>query len=180
MSNDTTSTHSASKNIKAESAETAQTLKDEASKLAGTSQDAAETLARSKAEDARAEVTAHTDNVEAAVSDVAATLGEHSDTLGQYANEFAEKMSSFNDQIKNRSLDELASDARTLARDNPAMFMLGAVTIGAVAARFFQSGSPDSASSQFGRTEQYGSTQEINTVGHVPGSINTTNRGYSS
>ena len=180
MSSDTSSTQSATRNIKAESAETAQTLKDEASKLVSTTQDAAESLTKNKAEDARAEVTARTDTVEAAVNDVAATLGEHSDTLGQYANEFAEKMSSLNDQIKNRSLDELASDARTLARDNPAMFMLGAVTIGAVAARFFQAGSTDSSPSQFARTKQYGSTQESNTVGHVPGSINTTNGGYTS
>jgi len=180
MTNETSSTQSASKSIEAESAETAQTLRNEASKLASTTQDAAESLAREKAEDTRAEITARTDTVEAAVNDVAATLGEHSDTLGQYANEFAEKMSSFNDQIKNRSLDELASDARTLARDNPAMFMLGAVTIGAVAARFFQSGSPGSSSSQFARTDRYGSTQENNTVGHVPGSINTANEGYTS
>jgi len=143
MSTDPSSTES----IKNNSAEAAQTLKSEASKLAGTAQSATETLARDKAEEARGEVTARTNSVEHAVDDIASTLGEHSDTLGQYASEFSDSLSSFNDKLKNRSLDELASDARTLAKDNPAMFMLGAVTIGAIAARFFQASAPPSSSS---------------------------------
>jgi len=113
--------------------------------LASTAQSATENLARDKVEDARGEIAARTNSVEHAVDDIASTLGEHSDTLGNYASEFSDSLSSFNDKLKNRSLDELASDARTLAKDNPAMFMLGAVTIGAIAARFFQASASTSS-----------------------------------
>jgi len=69
---------------------------------------------------------------------VASTLTEHNETLGHYATELAEWLQSFNEQIKTKSLDELASDAKRLAKDNPALFILGAVTIGAIGARFFR------------------------------------------
>jgi len=137
---------SSTESIKHNSAEAAQTLKSEADKLVGNVQSATATIERNKAEEARGEITARTNSVEHAVDDIASTLGEHSDTLGQYASEFSDSLSSFNDKLKNRSLDELASDAETLARDNPAMFMLGAITIGAIAARFFQASAPPSSS----------------------------------
>lgn len=69
---------------------------------------------------------------------MASTLTEHNETLGHYATELAEWLQSFNEQIKTKSLDELASDAKRLAKDNPALFILGAVTIGAIGARFFR------------------------------------------
>ena len=127
--------------IKAASVDTKETIKNEAMRLGSSAREAGESIAREKAEDARQQIAARSDSVENAVDDIASTLGQHSDTLGQYASEFAGTVSTFNDRLKTSSLDELASDARRLARDNPAIFMLGAVTIGAIAARFFQASS---------------------------------------
>lgn len=146
MNTESPSTATSTERLKSSTSEAAQSIKDESVKLADASKDVSESVMRSKAEEARGEIASRADDVESAVNDIASTLGEHSDTLGHYANEFAESLSTFNDRLKNRSLDELASDARTLARENPAMFMLGAVTIGAVAARFFQASSPESNS----------------------------------
>ena len=141
MTTESPSNTRSTNDIKAASVETKETIKDEAMRLGSSAREAGESIAREKAEDARQQFAARSDSVENAVDDIASTLGEHSDTLGQYASEFAGTVSTFNDRLKTSSLDELASDARRLARDNPAIFMLGAVTIGAIAARFFQASS---------------------------------------
>ena len=135
--------------IKATTADAAESVKNEAVKLGSSARQAGENIAREKAEDARGHIASRTDSVETAVNDVASALGEHSDTLGYYASEVADTMSSFNNRLKTSSLDELASDARRVARDNPAMFMLGAVAIGAIASRFFQA---SASRGQAGRT----------------------------
>ena len=143
MSNTSSSGNTTTKDIKATSAAAAESVKDEALKIGASARQTGESLARDKAEQVREQVTAQSESVESAVGDIASTLGEHSDTLGHYASEFAGTLSTFNDRLKSSSLDDMASDARRIARENPAMFMLGAVTIGAIAARFFQASSPD-------------------------------------
>jgi len=143
MSIESPSDETTARDMKGKSVETAGAVKDEAMKLGTSARQTGESIARDKAEDAREEIAAKTDSMENAVNDIASTLGEHSDTLGHHATEFADTLSTFNDRLKTSSLDELASDARRVARDNPAMFMLGAVTIGAIAARFFQASAPN-------------------------------------
>ena len=165
--------------IKAASAETAETVKDEAMKLGSSARQAGESLAREKAEDARGQIAARSDSVESAVNDMASTLGEHSDTLGQYATEFADTVSTFNSRLKTSSLDELASDARRVARDNPAMFMLGAVTIGAIAARFFQASAPSRQQSSSAGNNT-GNIATSSTPSHTSGVVSSTDtpKGY--
>ena len=141
MNTESPSNNTSPTGIKTASAETAQTVKDEAMKLGASAKQAGESMARDKAEDVRGHLATRSDSVESAVSDMASTVNEHSATLGEYANEFADSIATFNDRLKTSSLDQLAGDARRVARDNPAMFMLGAVAIGAIAARFFQASS---------------------------------------
>ena len=170
-----------SNDIKAATVDTAESVKEEAMKLGSSARQAGESVARERAEYAREQIVATTDSVESAVDNIASTLGEHSDTLGQYASEFAGTISTFNDRLKTSSLDELASDARRVARDNPAMFMLGAVTIGAIAARFFQASAPQRAIS--GNAES--GTGVVSTPSSRPytggvASATATTRGYSA
>jgi hypothetical protein len=40
--------------------------------------------------------------------------------------------------LEGRSIDELANDAKRLARENPALFMLGSVAVGFGLSRFFK------------------------------------------
>ena len=181
MSNTFPPGETSAKDIKAKSVDTAESVKDEALKLGNSARQAGESIAREKAEDAREQIAAQSDSVERAVGDIASTLGEHNDTLGQHASEFADKLSTFNDRLKTSSLDELASDARRVARDNPAMFMLGAVTIGAIAARFFQASAP-SQQQQFAPGNNTGvasaSSSPLRTGGVASSTITT--GGYSS
>ena len=142
MSNTSSPGKTPTKDVKATTVAAAESVKDEALKIGESARQTGESLVREKAEEAREQITAQSDSVESAVDDIASTLGEHSDTLGQYASEFAGTLSSFNDRLRTSSLDEMASDARRIARENPAMFMLGAVAIGTIAARFFQASSP--------------------------------------
>lgn len=128
-------------------------IQADAQELGSKAHDLASERASEKAEAALDQVSRHGDSVKEAVDDVAATISEHSDTLGRYAGEFADQVSRLNDRIKDSSVDELASDVRRLARDNPAMFMLGAVSIGVIASRFFRASDRTSASG----TNSYGS-----------------------
>ena len=161
------------KDIKDASLETAESVKNEATKLGNSALASGEAIAREQAEKARDQVAARSDSVETAAHEIASTLGEHSDTLGQYASEFAGTLSSLNDRLKTSSIDDLASDARRIARENPAMFMLGAVTIGAIAARFFQASAPNQYQSQI-TGNNAGSTTASPNRPYTGGTVSTT------
>ena len=181
MSIQSPSDKTSTKDIKDASVETAESVKNEAMKLGSSAREAGESIAREQAERAREQVAARSDSVESAANEIASTLGEHSDTLGQYASEFAGTLSSLNDRLKTSSIDDLASDARRIARENPAMFMLGAVTIGAIAARFFQASAPDQHRHQFSdNSTGYGTAPA--SASHVPGTMSSTQttKGYQA
>ena len=181
MSNTSSSGNTSTKEIKAASMAAAESVKDEAVKIGASARQTGESLVRDKAENAREEITAKSNSVENAVDDIASTLGEHSDTLGQYASEFAGTLSTFNDRLKTSSLDELASDARRVARENPAMFMLGAVTIGAIAARFFQASSSDrNQAMSSGQSARVASTRYSSVQTGATASSTGKSGGYSS
>lgn len=133
-------------------------IKTEAEELGSKAQGLAAQAASEHAEAARVQVSRQGDAVQDAVNDVAATVGEYSDTLGQYAGEFADQVSRLNDRIKSSSVDDLAGDVRRLARDNPAMFMLGAVSIGVIASRFFRASdrSVPTDKRHYGRDDTHG------------------------
>ena len=57
-------------------------------------------------------------------------------SLARYTGEFATSIKSLADNLNNRSIDELGSDALRLARQNPTLFLLGSVAIGFALSRF--------------------------------------------
>ena len=127
-----------SMDVKEQGRETAEFVNEEVRGLGKQARDTSAAVARQHAETAREAASDRIEEARSTVSDVAHTLSGHDDRLGDYASEFADRLARLNDRIRTRSLDELAGDARTLYRNNPAMFMLGAVAVGAVAARFFR------------------------------------------
>lgn len=72
-----------------------------------------------------------------AVEDFAGKLGETNAFAG-YAADFGRRLSAFADGLRDRSLEELAGDARELARRNPTLYLLGSVAVGMAFARFMK------------------------------------------
>ena len=58
--------------------------------------------------------------------------------LARYARELSSNLATAAGQIEGRSVDELANDAKRLARNNPALFMLGSIAVGFGLSRFFK------------------------------------------
>jgi len=110
-------------------------------KLSDTSESVAKAgaeIAGEHANAAKSEITGQADQAHEALTDIAGTVSEHNETLGHFTTELADGLQEFNHRIKTKSLDDLASDAKRLATDNPALFILGAITVGAIGARFFR------------------------------------------
>lgn len=79
------------------------------------------------------------DRASEALSEASEKLSEAKEqTLADGAKFLSERLSSLADDLKNRSVDELTSDARRLARDNPGMFVAGGVALGLALTRFFK------------------------------------------
>lgn len=72
-----------------------------------------------------------------AVEDFAGKLGD-TNAFSGYAADFGRRLSAFADGLRDRSIDELADDARELARRNPTMYLLGSVAVGMALARFMK------------------------------------------
>ncbi len=89
-----------------------------------------------------------------AIDAAAAHLDENDrNGLARYAREMSSKLSAAAGQLEGRSVDELAEDAKRLARDNPALFLLGSVAVGFGLSRFFK------ASEKHDRKEYQASTE---------------------
>ena len=72
------------------------------------------------------------------------------DGVAQVVESAAAQLERFSNHLRNRSLDELVSDAQRLARQQPAIFVGTSFAAGLVAARFIKASSP-------GRQERFGS-----------------------
>ncbi|MGE5601949.1 MAG: hypothetical protein ACM30E_02800 [Nitrososphaerales archaeon] len=75
------------------------------------------------------------------------------DALGQYAHRAAETVDQFAQQLRDKNVDQLLSEAESFARREPEVFLGGAVLLGLLAARFFKA---SSRRSQMRDYDQYG------------------------
>ena len=67
-----------------------------------------------------------------------ATLEEEQPSLASYTRQVATRLTSFSDNLRTRTVGELLKDTETLARHNPAVFLLGSVAVGVAVARFLK------------------------------------------
>jgi uncharacterized phage infection (PIP) family protein YhgE len=65
-------------------------------------------------------------------------------TLASYANELASGVRNLATNLRERSVDDLITDAQTLARRNPTLFFLGSVAVGVVLSRFLKASADQS------------------------------------
>lgn len=112
--------------------------KDELSQVSRESADAAREVAESRYEQGRTAATDQLDSASDAMSEVAIKLEDSDSPFASYAAELSDQLSSFSSKLSTSSIDDLAGGARTLARENPAAFMLGSMAIGLAASRFFK------------------------------------------
>ncbi len=61
--------------------------------------------------------------------------------LARYARQLSVNLSKAAAQLEDRSVNDLANDAKALARDHPELFMLGSVGVGFGLSRFFKASS---------------------------------------
>jgi hypothetical protein len=95
--------------------------------------------AREKVEAGQHQLADEADALSDAIDAAAANLDDHDrEGLARYARDLSSKLASAAGQLEGRSVDELASDAKRLARNNPALFMLGSVAVGFGLSRFFK------------------------------------------
>lgn len=95
--------------------------------------------ARDMAEDGQKRIADGADALSDAIDAAASSLDDHDrDGLARYARELSSNLADAAGQLEGRSVDELAQDAKRLARDNPAMFMLGSIAVGFGLSRFFK------------------------------------------
>ena len=113
-------------------------VKDEISQVSDAGADAAKGIAESRFEQGREVTTEQLDNASDAINEVAEKLEENDSPFASYASELSEQLSSFSTRLSTSSIDDLVGGARSLARDNPAAFMLGSMAIGLAASRFFK------------------------------------------
>ncbi len=95
--------------------------------------------ARERAEDGQHRIADEADALSDAIDAAASNLDDDDrEGLARYARELSRHLSTAAGQLENRSVDELASDAKRLARNNPALFMLGSISVGFGLSRFFK------------------------------------------
>ncbi|ASJ76338.1 hypothetical protein [Granulosicoccus antarcticus] len=125
-------------NSKDNASETINEVKDEVSQVSEAGTEAAKKVADTHFEQGREATTEQLDNASDAMSDVAQKLQDNDSPFASYASELSDQLSSFSNKLSTSSIDDLVGGARSLARDNPAAFMLGSMAIGLAASRFFK------------------------------------------
>lgn len=80
-----------------------------------------------------------TQKVAGVIEQASAELERHDQqSLARYAGDFANTIKGLGDKLNKRSIDELGTEALTLARRNPTLFLLGSVGIGFALSRFIK------------------------------------------
>jgi len=141
MTNNQNHTKNAKTHIADEAGKASESIKSEASQLAQETKARTHEQAEKQFDKGQDVLASQVDTLSSAVDEAASKLKEEDHPLGHYTREMADSMSGLSEKISNSSLDELASDTRRLAKDNPGLFMLGSIAIGVAASRFFKASS---------------------------------------
>lgn len=99
--------------------------------------------ARAQAESASQRGAEEADKFSSVADSVAQSLREEDlEGLASYAADASERIGQVASALRERSAEQLASDARRIARENPAAFLLGSVAVGFGLSRFFKASTP--------------------------------------
>jgi hypothetical protein len=95
---------------------------------------------REQAESTKSAAADQAEAVAGAIRTAAGELRGSNETLASYAEGLGRGISSAADHVRNRSVDQLLQDAQSLARRNPALFLLGSVGVGIALSRLMKAG----------------------------------------
>lgn len=136
--------------LREEAAKTGESLKSEFETVSQSAADSAKDKAEVGYEEGKKVAEDQLDTLSGAVGDAAERLQDEDHPLASYAGELSTQLGQLAKTIESKSLNDVASDAHRLARDNPALFMLGSVAVGFAASRFIKAS--DSRQRASGRT----------------------------
>ena len=91
-----------------------------------------------------------------AVERAAAEIEEESPETAHFIQKAAQGTQRFSSRLRDRSINDLASEARDIARRQPLLVFGGAVVAGLILARFLKSSEKQTAQSDFGQGESFG------------------------
>lgn len=95
--------------------------------------------AREQAEAGQHRIADEADTLSDAIDAAASSLDDDDrEGLARYARELSGRLAHAAEELEGRSIDQLANDAKRLARKNPAQFMLGSIAVGFGLSRFFK------------------------------------------
>jgi hypothetical protein len=101
--------------------------------------DKAKSIGREQLESGKDTAAGQAEKVANVIQQAASQLKETNlRSLADYTSEIGTTIKSFSDRLQNRSVDELVTDIRDMARRNPTAFVLGSVVIGIGISRFFK------------------------------------------
>lgn len=166
MNQGSTPTQRVKTSVKDESDRLASSVQDEASGLVDDARQVGQKHVEGQVERGKERVEEQLDIVASAVDDAAERLEAEGHPFASYAGELSTQLMNLSEKIETSSVDELAESTRRLAKENPALFMLGGVALGFVAARFFKAGQPSSYDSSQARQDyqqgdSYGTSQRL-------------------
>lgn len=110
----------------------------------------------------------------AAVMEQASSQFKENDleTLAQYTSEIGNTIKNLSESFQNRSLDDLISDVKGLAKRNPTAFVLGSIAVGVALARFAKA----SGERRQSQTDIYAEPVYGSSVGHETAEFVDVNR----
>jgi hypothetical protein len=99
----------------------------------------AKTAGRQQFESGKQTAVSQADKVADVIERASSELREKNlQTLADYTSELGSAIKNFSDGLQNRTVDDLVTDIRDIARRNPTAFILGSVVIGIGISRFFK------------------------------------------
>ena len=84
---------------------------------------------------------------------------QNQESLADYAGQLASSMKDFAESLRQRNLDELVKDTQQLARNNPALFLMGSVAVGIALSRFLKASTQRSGAGRYNDSEFHGSSR---------------------
>lgn len=131
----------ATETARAKASKAAQKTQEEARRLS----EKAKTQLAGQAEQQKDQASKQLEDIGAALRETSNTLHERDkDTIANVMAGAAHQLERLSGYMRDRSVNEMMSEAERLARREPEMFLGGAALLGLIGARFFKSSSPES------------------------------------
>lgn len=132
--------------------EAAQETREEANRLA----DKAKNRLADQAEQQKANASDQLGEIGEALREASDTLHERDkDSIASVTEGAGQQIERLSHYLRDRSVNEMLSEAQRFARGQPGLFLGGAAVLGFFGSRFFRSSEPDHRSPQHGRRRQH-------------------------